>query len=305
MGNKINLALIIATKDRPEDLRRTLESLDRQTTAVDQLIVVDGGDIPIEKVVRSFPGLNINYLVCKPPSAARQRNMGFHAVRHEIPLIGYLDDDIVMEPSALSNMLSFWRSAPADVGGAAFNMMNQPPLFAGGLKKLPLTEKLGLYSSWNGQVLPSGFHTMIAFLKEDTFVRWLPTTAVVYRREALTNEALDVWFEGYSYLEDLDLSYRIGKKYWLAVVARARYNHFPGLAGRGSAIAFGKREVLNRLYFVKKNKELSLPRCYLALHFRFLVNLAQGIHEGRWDLMKRAWGNVLGLAVSYISPFKD
>lgn len=295
-------ALIIATKDRPEDLRRTLESLSLQDTPVEQIIVVDGGEVSVEHVVSLFPRLNIDYLVCRPPSASRQRNAGVNAVRRDIAYIGFLDDDIVLEPSALSHMKEFLRNAPMGIGGAAFNMINQPMLFAGVLKKLPITEKLGLYSSISGQVLPSGFHTMMSFMKEDTSVHWLPTTAVIYRREALTNEAFDEWFEGYSYLEDLDVSYRIGRKFKLFVVSKAQYNHFPGSSGRGSPVEFGKREVLNRLYFVGKNKELSLSRCYLALHFRIVVNLAQGIREGRWDLIKRAWGNILGLAVSFVSP---
>lgn len=299
------IAFVIATKDRPHDLKRTLESLSRQKAAIDQIVVVDGGEVSVEDIAGSFPSLNIRYLVCKPPSAVLQRKAGIGALGLRASLIGFLDDDIVIEPSAVSNMLEFWRDAPADVGGAAFNMMNQPAPFAGGFKKLPVTEALGLYSSRGGRVLASGFHSMIGPVEKDVFVQWLPTGAVLFRRKALEEEPLDEWFKGYSYLEDLDLSYRIGKRYRLAVVAGARYNHFPGASGRGSPVAFGKREILNRLYFVKKHKELSLPRCYLGLHVRIFINLAQGIHEGRWDLMKRAWGNIVGLAISYLSPLRN
>lgn len=298
MVDKLKMAFVIATKDRTEDLCRALESLSIQDMPAEQIIVVDGGDVSVEKVVLSFPTLNIQYLTCRPPSAARQRNVGIRAVGRDVSLIGFLDDDIVLEPSALSNMMAFWRNAEADIGGAAFNLINRPTLFAGSLKKLPLTERLGFYSPRGGRVLDSGFHTMIDFVEEDTVVQWMPTTAVVYRREILVNEVLDEWFKGYSYLEDLEFSYRIGKKYRLVVVSKARYSHFPGAFGRGNPVEFGRREVLNRVYFVRKNRELSLPKCYLALFLRILINIAQAICEFRMELLKRAWGDILGIASS-------
>lgn len=297
--NLIPIAFIIATKDRPVELHRTLQSISEQFVRPDEIVIVDGGNISTKDIVQSFSDLNIIYHVCKPPSATRQRNLGIEFVGPRIQLIGFLDDDIVLEPSAIANMIEFWQIASPEIGGVAFNLMNQPPLFAGQLKRIPFVEKLGFYSNKCGRVLSSGFHTMIEPRNECQFVQWLPTTAVLFRREVLESVKLDEWYKGYSYLEDLDFSYRIGKRYKLAVAANARYKHFPGSSGRGNPITFGKREVINRLYFVRKNRELSLLKCYTVLHLRILINISQGISEGRWDLVKRAWGNIVGLASSF------
>ena len=39
----VKLAYVVPTKDRPDDLRKLLESLAAQTRAPDQIVIVDGG----------------------------------------------------------------------------------------------------------------------------------------------------------------------------------------------------------------------------------------------------------------------
>jgi GT2 family glycosyltransferase len=131
-------------------------------------------------------------------------------------------------------------------------------------------------------------------LRETTYVRWLPSGATFYAREVLDQVRFDEWFENYSYLEDLDFSYRIGKKYKLAVVADARFYHYPSEVGRPSAYLFGKKEVLNRLYFVSKHPELSRPLCCLALSIRSLMSVLLGLTRFEADYFKRAAGNFAG-----------
>jgi GT2 family glycosyltransferase len=295
---KNTIAFVVATKDRPVELRNMLKSLEVQSYKPDQVIIVDGSAEPIENVLKEFPTLSINYIRCIPPSAARQRNMGIKAVNPEIILIGFLDDDTVLEADSLEKMMEFWENASDNVGGVAFNMVNHPPLYASWLKSLPLTEKLGLYSKDKGKVLPSGFHTMIGFVSDTIFVQWLPTTATVWHRKILEKFQFDEWFEGYSYLEDLDFSYKVNKDYRLAVVADARYYHYPASSGRDSGYIFGKREVANRLYFVKKNKNLSLSRCYLALLIRMFMSISLFVKERKIGYLQRVWGNIVGLGQS-------
>jgi len=295
------IAFVVATKDRPVELRNMLRSLEAQSYKPDQIIIVDGSAEPVEDVLKEFSTFSINYIRCIPPSAARQRNVGIKAVKPEITLIGFLDDDTVLEPDALEKMMEFWERASDDIGGAAFNMVNHPPLHASWLKSLPLTEKLGLYSKDKGKVLPSGFHTMIGFVSETIFVQWLTTGATVWRKNILDKFQFDEWFKGYSYLEDLDFSYQIGKEYRLAIVANAKYYHYPASTGRGSSYEFGKREVANRLYFVKKNQNLSLFRCYLALLVRMFMSMSFSIKERRLGYLQRAFGNCVGIVLSIFS----
>ena len=125
-GFSHRLAVVVPTKDRSADLRRMLDSLQSQSAVPDQVIVVDGGDETVEWVASEFPTLNIAYVRVFPPSLSKQRNVGMAELRPDITLAGYLDDDLVMEPRSVEHMLRYWETAPAVVGGARFNIINDP-----------------------------------------------------------------------------------------------------------------------------------------------------------------------------------
>jgi len=290
-----SIAFVIATKDRPQELRRLLRSIENQSCQPNQIIIVDGGDKITGDLMQEFPLLSITYLRYLPPSAARQRNWGIQYISAQTTLVGFFDDDIILEANSLAAMMDFWKDAQEDIAGAGFNMTNTDGLSSSRLKSLALVNSLGLYSDTKGFIAPSGFQALIGYAKETIFVRWLPTCAVVWRRKAFEEFKFDPWFSGYSYLEDLDFSYRVGKKYRLAVVADAKYYHYLVPGGRENSYQFGKKEVVNRVYFVMKNPELSLFKCYLALLIRMLISLSLGIRRLKITYFQRAGGNLVGL----------
>jgi hypothetical protein len=177
----------------------------------------------------------------------------------------------------------------------SFNLVNHPPLFAARLKSLKIAARLGLYDSRHGVVLRSGIHTLMGFLSQTRYVQWLPTTAVVYRRQILAEHSFDEWYQGYSYLEDLDFSYGISRRYELAVLAEARFCHYPSRIGRTDAYLFGKKEVVNRLHFVRKHRELSPALCAVALMCRALLSVFLGVTRFEAAYFRRARGNLVAL----------
>jgi len=291
----LKLTFVVATRDRPDELRRMWRSLCRQTRPPDEVVVVDAGagPSPLEGLdPAAFPATHIR---AERPSSAGQRNAGLDAVSPGTDLVGFLDDDAVLEEGAVEEMLRFWEGADGAVGGAAFNMTNHPPLRAARWKSLPFVEHAGIYGRKPGVVLKSGFQTMIGTVAETTPTAWLPSTASVWRREVLRHHRFDEWFDGYSYLEDLDFSYGVGKSLVLKVVAGARYAHHPQASSRLDPFRFGRKEVANRLYFVRKNPELSPGLCRLALCLRMLMSLADGILRGKGQELRRARGNLVSL----------
>jgi glycosyltransferase involved in cell wall biosynthesis len=296
----MKLTFVVPTKDRPDELRRLLESLEIQTRPPDEVIVVDGGAAPVREVVERCRGLQVRYLRSLPPSATRQRNFGIRSVRPDHDLIGILDDDSVLAPEACEEMLRFWETASADIGGASFNLVNHPPLFASGLKHLRLAERIGLYSRMQGTVLPSGFQVMLSNLNENRTVKWLPSGTSVWRRTVFQAFRFDEWYAGYSYLEDLDFSYQVGKNFILVIVAAARQYHYPSPRGRMNGFRFGQKEVANRLHFVRKHRELSVAKCYLALSIRACLSLVLAVRERDRDYVRRTAGNVVGLLRSLV-----
>ena len=153
-----------------------------------------------------------------------------------------------------------------------------------------------------GSVAASGWQTMVQPVHETIYVDWLCSAAAVWRRDVFDDYLFDERFEGYSYLEDLDFSYSVSRKFRLAIVGGPGFLHFPSPRGRISGFHFGKVEAANRLYFVRKHG-LSTVRCYAGILIRLAMTLGQGMKERDPYFVQRACGNVAGLVDSRIHPF--
>jgi len=289
------LAFVVATKDRPDDLRTMLQSLVAQTRRPDQVVIVDSSAEPVVAVANDFPGLGVKYIRHEgPPSASRQRNVGIRAVGSDMDFIGFLDDDVVLEADAIERVMEFMEAAPDDLGGCSMNLLNFPRTSGAWLKASAPVRWLGLYSSRKGAVMPSGWQTLTGTVAETTFVEWLPTTAAVWRRRVFDDFRFDEFFDGYSYLEDLDFSYAVSKRYRLAIVADAKFHHYPSPSGRISPYRSGRIEVRNRRYIVRKHG-LSGLRCHLGVAIRLLMTLTAGVATRKSAHFQRAIGNCAGL----------
>ena len=291
MANFINtIAFVVPTKDHPKLLRQLLASIEAQSYLPDQLIIVDGGDEVVEEVVNEFPSLGIRYLREYPPSLSKQRNAGIAVVDRDITLAGYLDDDVILEPGAMEAMLTFWDTASADVGGARFHIINEKLPRSVWIKSLFLAG-----SRQKGIVLSSGYTTPIGPISENLQVRWLSGGVTLWRSAVIKEFDYDEWFEGTGYLEDVDYSYNVGRKYKLVAVADARVQHLSNPIRKNMNYLLGKWQVTNRMYFVKKYPDLSVPLCYFAVCGQMVFNLAKSAAERDSVGLRRALGNLVGL----------
>ncbi len=289
----MRIAFITPTRNRPEHLGRMLQSLAAQSRPPDQVIVIDASDESNLDAARHPDGLHVDAVRwTEAPSSALQRNAGITRLRDDIALVCFFDDDQELHPDAVENMLLFWESAPADVVAASFNeatYTDQRTLF---WRRLGLGALLGLYSREPGRVAPSGWHALYGKVNRDTVCEWLSSKALVVRRNLLDTFQFDPFFEGYSYLEDLEFTYGLSRHGRLMIVADARFDHHqPPRGADFDWRDFGRMEVRNRLYFVRKHG-LSVPRCYLGL----LIRLGMTLCEALFKLNRSAWHRALGNA---------
>ena len=198
--------------------------------------MVDGGTVSAEPVVLARQDLTVRRIVHQPPSAAGQRNAGVRSLESDADLVALLDDDILLADDALERMAAFWDRAGTDVAGASLNLEEEVHPGVRGLKGSRFVTWLGLYDRRPGHVAPSGWQTAVRVATEDVYVQWIPTTGAVWRRDVFEDHAFDGYFKGYSYLEDLDFSYGIGKRRRLAVVADARMRHAISAGGRFGSV---------------------------------------------------------------------
>lgn len=268
---KEKLGIIIATKDRHNDLRRFFVSLSSQGVKPDQIVVVDAGSKKCEDVLKDFPTLKTDYTHITPPSLTRQRNTGIKMLRDDITLAAFFDDDIEFIRDSLKEMMDFWENTGPDTGAAAFNNMSERH------KKPGLHGKL-FYIGHDtpGRILPSGFQSIPCSLDRTLRVDWLIGCSMVYRKDVFKEFIFDEWFDGYARYEDVDFSYRVGRKYKMFVVCGAKVLHHVQLEKEENSFLLGKMQIINRLYFVRKNRSLSVPLCYWALSGLTVNNLIKG-----------------------------
>lgn len=289
-GRTIRIAYVVPTKDRPDDLRKLLDSIAAQTRAPDQIIVVDGSDQPVRHVIDGFAGLPLTYVREFPPSLARQRNAGMARLAADIDIAGYLDDDLVLESDATDRMAAFWTAAGEDIGGAAFNILNQPRAQAG-----ILTNFFLLNGRWPGRMLPSGWPAQIPTITQTIETSWLYGGATLWRRDVIRSFNYDEWFAGHGYGEDVDFSYRVGRQYRLFVVADAQVNHYTHPIRRSSQYNLGRQQVINRIYFIRKSGEFSAGAVCWAMFGQLVYNLLTGIVDATGGGLRRLAGNLAGL----------
>jgi len=295
---KHKLTILIPTRDRPKELRRLLESLSAQSVLPDRVIVVAAGTQESREVINESPKLSVQYIHVDPGGTSWQRNAGLDALDPSCTLVGFFDDDVVLEPDALETMLTFWETAPPDVGGAGFNFRNF--LAPETERKWRLRSVVGIYETLmigkesKGRVLRSGFPTPIFPATENIYADWLETLGLILRREVVEEFRFDNFFAGYSYLEHVEYTYRVSRKYRLCVISNAWVNHYS--TPIKNSYLLGKMQVVNRIHFVRKHEELSSARCYLTLVLHMFFNVAVGALLRDLGYFKRAWGNCIGLS---------
>ena len=284
------LAIIIPTRNRPTLLAQTLRSLQAQTRRPDQVIVVDGSDEPVEGAVGRFE-LPLRFVRVMPPSLTRQRNAGRQAAAPDATLVGYLDDDIVLEPDALAVMVRFWDRAGPEVGGASFHITNAPYQRPGVLYRLFLIGSLR-----RGIILKSGFATAVETKDEINRSEWLCGGATIWRREVVDRLTYDEWFGGAANYEDADFSYRAGREWQLVVLRDAKIGHYPPPFDPKKMRLYGEMHVTYRWYFVKKHFRRTFPAFYWSTAGLIGSSFASALLGWSRPAFYSGCGAVVGLA---------
>ncbi len=249
-----DLALIVPTKDRPQKIKNLLKSIENQDVKVGRVIIVAFGQ-NIGNVVDAFkPALPIEYYHVEEGGQIKQRNFGISLLRSENTLVGFLDDDIVLQPLALKRMLNFWNSQEIKPAGVGFNIINEEA------HKYSFFRSLFCASARSpGVVLKSGKSTPITNVRENLQTGWLNGGATIWRQEIIKKYQHKEVKSRWAIFEDVIYSYPIGKKYPLHISADAevRHEHERDHGNNGKHYFYGRNKVLWNYYFVSRFDDLS------------------------------------------------
>lgn len=286
------MLIVIPTRNRIQELINTLNFLEINSFFFKKIIIVDSSTLEIKdeikkKILEYKSSIKI---IDSEPSTCIQRNVGLNFLGDN-EYVMFLDDDNKFYPDAFSKM-QYFLNKNKDFVGVAFNQVyNEKKTILDKLKKNYISNKIGIYSSDNGGFSSSGWQSRFVNFNHDSLVQWLPTRAVIYKSNEVKNIKFDNKLGVYGYLEDLDFSLQLKKRGNLMVCSGARYTHDQSITRPG--FEFGKKELRNRYYIVKKHN-LKKNLFFLTFLFRMVLTLKEGIF-GDINSFKRLAGNLVAL----------
>src|SRR5438552_1688023 len=216
------VSVIIATKNRHEELLKTIESLIGQTHAVAELIVVDQIPLPI-----SLPELPMsckyihNTDIC---GAAAARNAGMDVASGEIWL--FLDDDVVLEKTFVEKLLEAYSDEITAVSGIITNY-RKPALV------LRLWEKIFVRIPWHDERQNIYWNAEALRSSSPIAVRHFTGALMSFRASAVQDLRFDSNLTG-AWVEDIDFCLRLPTGSKLVIAPQARLEHIRSPRGRSS-----------------------------------------------------------------------
>lgn len=286
------MLIVIPTRNRIVELTSTLNFLESNKFFFKKIVIVDSSNSEnknkIKKMVRKY-NANIKVVDSKA-STCIQRNVGFKFIQNN-KYIMFLDDDNIFFPDAFYKMKNFLKDNK-DFFGVAFNQVyKEKKNILNSFKKNYIINKLGIYNLNNGGLADSGWQSRFINFKNNKIVQWLPTRAVIYKSKAVKNIRFDRKLGVYGYLEDLDFSLQLKKGGNLMVCSDAKYTHNQSIIRPG--FQFGKKELRNRYYIVKKHK-LNKNLFFVTTFLRMLLTFKEGV-LGNLNSFQRLAGNLVAL----------
>ena len=289
-------SIVISTVDRPEALARALLSVAEQSHRPRRIVIVDASrDDSTRSVCVEFQhAFNLRWQRSHDASAARQRNAG--ATHVETPLIAFMDDDVVLEPDVFARLCEpFARLArpPGGVAGRIRGLGHGMP--RGWLRRYYRLQAGFGHADYGALVFGPAINTLPCYENcHDDLIcgDWLNSTCVVYDRDAFARQLFPD-FAGYSFMEDVHLSLRVGRSRELYFHRTAEYEHRSQPSEfKRDHLALARSRIANQRIVARDL--LGLDGITLgwkfALHRLFITTaLLRGGGAGKWREVAGTW----------------
>lgn len=231
----MRIAAVVPTVNRHEALLRAVEGLRTQSMPLEQIVVSAPTWEGIPGSLRDAADLE---LVVGSRGASRQRNVGVQAVREDVEVIIFLDDDSVPRRDLAEKVAEVFRD---------------PDVVA-------MTGRMACDGAAEGREIPA--EELTKALEEshalDGIVEQAPSDTLygcnmAIRREAIRDTPFDEALPLYSWLEDLDVARRLRARGRVVRDSRCVVAHQGSASGgRTQHMRFGYSSVANPLYLRKK-----------------------------------------------------
>lgn len=295
---------IIATRNRPDYLVDTVQSLVGQTVLPRELCIVDSSDetpsrADIERLCAKA-GIELAYLHPAPRGLTVQRNIGVDRTTGDPVFL--VDDDVWMAPDVHEQVLAEYGRWGPELGGVRGVPLR--PVVPSRL--LILWRRLFGMGGWwpeaSGKMRRGFFAEVVIDSAETHTLEHFSGWFMSYRREVFEHERFDEHLSGYAFKEDVDFSYRLFKRgYVLVQTPKARIDHLRAHSQRLSPFDLQRMNLANQFYLHRKNMPQTLPykaALWWALLGTFLLNVGKTIQtrDSGWvtGLIVGAWEQARG-----------
>ena len=263
----MNISVMIATYNRYIDICDCIESVIKQSKLPSEIVIVDSTEINNENIedynkfksfIDTIDNVNVKYVHPDEKGLTVQRNIGMKNINDNCDLIMFLDDDILLGKNYIEEIeKAFYND---EIIGAEGNLSRD------GDRILKLNKK-------------------------DKNLKSLYGCNMTYRYSKIKNMKFDEMLKLYSFMEDWDFSYRVGKKGKLVKVAKAIAIHNQSKAGRVDYKKLGFMRIANKYYLKKKNNAFTL---YDAIYLTLTI-IRNGICSFKKSRRERFIGNIIAL----------
>lgn len=255
-SNLPSASVIIPTKDRPQDLERTIATILAQTVLPQEIIILDQSsqDEPrrrVEAQLQQAPdsvraAIHLTYIRDQSVTGlAQARNRTMELASGQVWV--FFDDDVVLEPDFLEEMLKTYVEAP-ELTGVSGVITNYPPP-AGWLQ---LWTRIFLRGPFRDDRQPIYWNAERLRHSKPVPVSRFGGGLMSFRGASIRAMRFDENLRGVSEGEDVDFCCRLPAGSRLVICPRARLAHMHSTAGRSRDHAL-RRMVVGPAYLYWKN----------------------------------------------------
>lgn len=250
--------VIMCTRNRLPFLVRFTSTLYKQILLPDEFVIIDSSDYPINQdkeyqssIVKKKPdGIVLKYYHSLP-GLTLQRNIGVKQSSGDI--LFFFDDDIILEDDFINAIVSVFNSNLDYFGGVGTMTNYDNPSWLRMFKE-KFRGFWGVQRSYgDGKFFLSGFPKFPYGTNKMIDTEILGGGLTAYKRTVFDHFSFDENVTGYSFMEDVDFSRRVTKKFKCFYQPLARCEHRHAATGRGNVRENRKMLMVNFRYFYFKN----------------------------------------------------
>lgn len=298
MKKTLTHSILIPTCNRPGFVKSLLSSIDSQTRSPAEVVIIDQSDDDKTKHVFEawVPKGNVQkkYIFNKIKSLILARNTGIDAAG-DFDLVAFIDDDVKLKPNFTEEIVKvFEQDAEEKFAGGMGT-------FEGAQTKRHLLQQTFLMPcDGSGKFHASGTQTVPYGLKEFKEVEFLAGGITFWRKKIIQENKFDERLTAYGTGDDVDVSYRISRKYKNFYQPKAVCFHDLTSPGRNSNYLYRKNWIQNFYYLAQKNgvSKKAFAWCVVGHFLRDMIHLdtqrLKGDFIGTFNVLRDKIDSVAG-----------